>query len=407
MRVQTRLCIMMFLQFFIWGGWFVTMGSFLASNLAASGAQIGMAYSTQSWGAILAPFIFGLLADRFFQAQRLLCVLHLAGAALLFAMARAPSFAKFYPCVLAYMILYMPTLALVNSISFRQLEDPSKQFARIRVWGTIGWIVVGLAISYAFAWDSHEAVSRGALKNTFTMCCIASLILGMYSLTLPSTPPSLRHDAKVHWGDYVGAEALKLLYNRNFLVFFLSSILICIPLAFYYQHANQFLTELHVPNPTGKQTIGQMSEVLFMLLIPVFLRRFGMKTTLLVGMFAWAARYIMFAFGNAESGLALLIVGIALHGVCYDFFFVSGQIFIDTKAGREIKSAAQGLITLATYGIGMLVGFWAAGRITDFYAMDGIHQWRSIWLVPAGFAALVFTFFALSFKNENVRYDIA
>jgi len=164
---------MMFLQFFIWGGWFVTMGSFLASNLAASGAQIGMAYSTQSWGAIVAPFIFGLLADRFFQAQRLLCILHLAGAALLFAMARAPSFTMFYPYLLAYMILYMPTLALVNSISFRQLEDPSKQFARIRVWGTIGWIVVGLAISYVFAWDSHEAVSRGALKNTFTMCCIA------------------------------------------------------------------------------------------------------------------------------------------------------------------------------------------------------------------------------------------
>ena len=406
MRVQSRLCVMMFLQFFIWGGWFVTMGSFLASNLAASGAQIGMAYSTQSWGAILAPFIFGLLADRFFQAQRLLCVLHLAGAALLFALARAPDFSVFYPCLLAYMILYMPTLALVNSISFRQLEDPSKQFARIRVWGTIGWIAVGLAISYVFAWDAHEAVSRGALKNTFLMGSIASLILGLYSLTLPNTPPILRRNAEFHLGDYVGAQALKLLYNRNFFVFFLSSILICIPLAFYYQHANQFLTELRVPNPTGKQTMGQMSEVLFMLLIPLFLRRFGMKTTLLVGMLAWAVRYVMFALGNAESGLSLLIIGIALHGVCYDFFFVSGQIFIDAKAGKEIKSAAQGLITLATYGVGMLVGFWAAGRVTDFYAVNNMHQWRGIWLVPAGFAVLVSVFFALSFKNESVSYDI-
>jgi len=406
MRIQTRLCAMMFLQFFIWGGWFVTMGSFLAANLNASGAQIGMAYSTQSWGAILAPFIVGLMADRFFNAERLLSVLHLAGGILMFLLARSTHFAAFYPCLLLYMILYMPTLALVNSISFRQLADPSKQFAKIRVWGTIGWIVVGLMISFVFSWDARENIAAGMLKNTFTLCGVASIVLGLYSLSLPQTPPGAKSAQGVRLRDIIGLDALTLLNNRNFLVFFVSSILICIPLAFYYQHANQFLTELHVANPTGKQTIGQMSEVLFMLLIPLFLNRFGMKTTLLVGMLAWAARYVLFAFGNANSLVALLLVGIALHGVCYDFFFVSGQIFIDAKAGKEIKSAAQGMITLATYGVGMLIGFWAAGLITDWYAVDGRHQWQVIWLYPAGFAALIFVFFALSFKNENVRYDI-
>ncbi len=410
-RMQIRLWAMMFLQFFIWGGWFVTMGSFLAANLSASGAQIGTAYSTQSWGAILAPFLVGLLADRFFHAERLLGVLHLAGAALLFALARSTDFAAFYPCLLAYMILYMPTLALVNSISFRQLSDPATQFARIRVGGTIGWIAAGLAISFVFAWDSPSSIGAGALRNTFSLCSAASLILGLYSFTLPSTPPGARDAsgadkrAPVRVRDLAGIDALSLLKNRNFLVFFVSSILICIPLAFYYQHANQFLTELRVENPTGKQTLGQMSEVLFMLLLPVFLKRFGMKITLLVGMFAWAARYILFAFGNAHELVSLLLIGIALHGVCYDFFFVSGQIFIDSKAGREIKSAAQGLITLATYGAGMLIGFWVAGRITDAHALNGMHDWRAIWMYPAGFAALVFVLFALTFKNENVRYD--
>ena len=406
MPVQARLCVMMFLQFFIWGGWFVTMGSFLASNLAASGSQIGSAYSTQSWGAIFAPFIFGLLADRYFQAQKLLCILHLAGAALMFELARAPAFATFYPLLLLYMILYMPTLALANAVAFRQLSDPSRQFARIRVWGTVGWIAAGLAISFVFSWDSPQAMSGGSLKNTFLMCGAASFLLGIYSLTLPSTPPGVDRTAKVHLGDFLGLQALKLLKEKNFLVFFLASVSICVPLAFYYQHANQFLTEINVANPTGKQTLGQMSEVLFMLMIPVFLQRFGMKTTLLVGMLSWVARYLMFAFGNAGGGAWLLIVGIALHGVCYDFFFVSGQIFIDSKAGKDVKSAAQGLITLATYGVGMLVGFWLAGRVTDIYSINDVHDWRSIWLVPAAIAALVFIVFALSFKNESVRYEL-
>ncbi|HEV2228985.1 MAG TPA: nucleoside permease [Steroidobacteraceae bacterium] len=403
-RTKARLCAMMFLEFFIWGGWFVTMGSYLGANLHASGAQTGLAYGTQAWGAIIAPFVVGLIADRYFNAERLLGVFHIAGGILMYALYGTRAFGAFYPVLLAYMILYMPTLALVNAIAFRQMDDPSRHFSGVRVWGTIGWIVAGLTISYLFGWDSHAGIAQGLLRGTFLMCAIASFVLGVYAFTLPRTPPRPAAGEGGGLKRALGFDALVLLKERNFAVFFVASVLICIPLAFYYQNANQFLTEIQVANATGKQTIGQMSEVLFMLLIPLFLRTFGMKTTLLIGMLAWAARYVLFAFGNAHELGFMLIIGIALHGVCYDFFFVSGQIYTDSKAGAEHKAAAQGLITLATYGLGMLVGFWAAGLIDDLYAAGGAHDWKSIWLYPAAFAAAVFVLFAAAFRNERLAY---
>lgn len=403
-NVTLRLSLMMFLQFFIWGGWFVTLGTFLANNLSATGGQIGMAFSTQSWGAIIAPFIIGLIADRYFNAERILGVLHIVGAILMYCLYQATDFASFYPFVLGYMIAYMPTLALVNSVAFAQMKDPSKQFGKIRVWGTIGWIVAGLAISYLFAWDGQEAIAQGMLRNTFLLCAIASLLLGVFSFTLPKTPPKSRGE-QVGLKEVLGLDALALLKDRNFLVFFLSSVLICIPLAFYYQNANPFLTEIGVENATGKMTLGQVSEVVFMLVLPVFLNRFGIKITLLIGMLAWVVRYVMFAYGNPDSGMVLLLVGIALHGICYDFFFVSGQIYTNSKAGEKIKNAAQGLITLATYGVGMLIGFWVAGKITDSYSMETGHSWYDIWLFPAGFALIVSIIFLIAFKNEKVSVN--
>jgi nucleoside transporter len=400
-NITVRLSVMMFLQFFIWGGWFVTLGTFLANNLSASGGQIAMAFSTQSWGAIIAPFIIGLIADRYFNAERILGVLHLIGAGLLYCLYQAADFEAFYPFVLAYMIAYMPTLALVNSVSFAQLKDPTKQFGKIRVWGTIGWIVAGLAISYLFAWDGQDAIGQGMLRNTFLLCAVASLLLGLFSFTLQKTPPKSAGQV-VGLREVLGLDALALLKDRNFLVFFLSSILICIPLAFYYQNANPFLTESGVANATGKMTIGQVSEVVFMLALPIFLNRFGIKITLLIGMLAWVVRYILFAYGNADDGIILLLLGIALHGICYDFFFVSGQIYTNAKAGEKVKNAAQGLITLATYGVGMLVGFWLAGKITDSYKLDVGHSWFNIWLYPAAFALLVSIMFLFAFKNEKI-----
>ncbi|MEY2997043.1 MAG: hypothetical protein RIQ82_422 [Bacteroidota bacterium] len=408
MKTTTRfqLSFMMFLEFFIWGGWFVTMGTFLGNNLGATGAETAMAYSTQSWGAIIAPFIIGLIADRFFNAERILGVLHLIGAFLMYQMYQSTDFGSFYPYVLGYMIGYMPTLALVNSVSFNQMKDPAKDFSLIRVWGTIGWIAAGLAISYLFHWDPKPEVpgDKGLLQNTFLMVAIASAILGLFSFTLPKTPPKADDGSKITVRDILGLEALKLLKDRNFLVFFLSSVLICVPLAFYYQHANQFLSEIGVENATGKMTIGQISEVLFMLLLPFFFKKFGFKMTILVGMLAWTMRYLLFAFGDAGEGVYMLLIGIALHGICYDFFFVSGQIYTDSKAGEKVKSAAQGLITLATYGVGMLGGFYIAGLITDANVTSEGHDWASVWQIPALFAVLVFVIFAVLFKNETIEY---
>lgn len=401
--IRLKLSVMMFLEFFIWGAWFVTMGSYLAHQLNSEGYQIAAAYSTQSLGAILAPFIIGLIADRFFSAQRILAVLHFIGAILMYFAASSSQFASFYPYILLYMIVYMPTLALVNSVAFRQMKDPSKQFAGIRVWGTVGWIVAGLIIGYAMQWET-----KGLLRNTFYMASGVSAFMGFFSLLLPDTPPKGKTGAPPTLREILGLDALKLLNDRNYLIFFLASILICIPLAFYYQNANIFLNEAGMKNAAGNMTFGQISEVLFMLLLPVFLKKYGLKRTLLVGMVAWVLRYTLFAFGEAGQGIWMLFFGIILHGICYDFFFVSGQIYTDQKAGEKVKSAAQGLITLATYGLGMLIGFWLAGQVYNTYTLADGHDWRMIWIIPAGIAMAILVLFALTFrdkKNVNAGID--
>jgi nucleoside transporter len=399
--IRIKLSLMMFLEFFVWGSWFVTLGTFLGNNLGATGTQSSAAFSTQSFGAIIAPFVIGLIADRFFNAEKILGVLHLLGAVLMFFMFQSDSFTTFYPFVFLYMLIYMPTLALVNSVSFNQMKDTAKEFSGIRVWGTIGWIASGLMISYFFLWDSPEALAGGMLKNTFLMSSISSVVLGVFCFTLPKTPPQAATGEKRSISEILGLDALKLLKDKDFAVFFISSVLICIPLAFYYQNANPFLSEVGLTNPTGKMTIGQVSEVLFLLMMPFFFKKFGLKTTLVVGMLAWVVRYVFFAFGDAGSGTYLLILGIALHGICYDFFFVSGQIYTDSKAGPRYKSAAQGLITLATYGLGMLVGYWLAGIVSDAYVAEGIHRWKYVWLIPSAIAFVVTILFILFFKDRD------
>lgn len=408
MRIATRfqLSTMMFLEFFIWGSWYVTMGTFLGSNLRADDQDISLAFSTQSFGAILAPFVVGLIADRYFHAQRILGVIHLIGAVLMYRLYLAGDFDGFFPLLLAYMILFMPTLALVNSISFNQMQDPAKEFSAIRVWGTIGWVASGLLISM-FSWDSQGGLADGLLRNTWLMAALISLGLGLFSFTLPATPPRAGRSDTFRFSEVLGLDALSLLKERNFAIFFVSSILICIPLAFYYQNASPFLTEIGVENSTGNMAFGQVSEVVFMLALPVFFARFGIKKTLLVAMLAWVIRYMLFAFGDANEGVWMILLGILLHGICYDFFFVSGQIYTDAHAGVRFKSSAQGLITLATYGIGMLIGFWAAGNISNYYLdSEGIHDWRSIWLIPAGISVLVSLFFIIFFKKDKLTLNL-
>lgn len=409
--IRFQLSAMMFLEFFVWGAWFVTLGTFLINNLHANGAETGAVFSTQSWGAIIAPFIIGLIADRYFNAEKILGVLHVAGALLMFQMYKAGDVSVFYPYALGYMILFMPTLALINSISFNQMKDTEKEFPGVRVWGTIGWIVAGLAISFVFLWDSPENIKAGMMKNTFLLASIASLVLGIFSFTLPKTPPKVAKEAKVKVSEILGLDALKLLKDKNFLIFFIASILICIPLAFYYQYANPFLTDIGMSNPTAKMTMGQIFEVFFLLLLPFIFKKFGFKITILAGMLAWAIRYALFAYGNAGDLTFMLIIGIILHGICYDFFFVSGQIYTNAKAGPKFKSAAQGLITLATYGIGMLIGFEVAGLVKDAYTTNtvvnnvstAISDWKMIWIIPSGIALVVFLLFAFSFHDKNEK----
>ena len=397
--VRFKLSLMMFLEFFIWGAWFVTLGTYLSTVLSSNGDEISAAYSTQSLGAIIAPFIIGLIADRFFSAQRILGFLHLAGAVMMYLAAQSGDFTSFFPFILIYMILYMPTIALVNSISFRQMKDPSSEFANIRLWGTIGWIVAGLLIGYLFKWES-----KGMLQSTFYMASGVSAFMGFFSFLLPDTPPKHEAGKKPSLREILGLDALRLFEDRNFLVFLISSILICIPLAFYYQNANLYLNNAGMANAAGNMTFGQVSEVFFMLLLPVFLKRYGLKITLLVGMAAWAIRYLLFACGDAGGGVWMLFSGIILHGICYDFFFVSGQIYTDYKAGEKIKSSAQGLITLATYGVGMLIGFWLAGKIYDHYTdVAGAQDWKMIWTIPAGIAAVVMVIYGFLFKDEKIN----
>ncbi|MEO7923800.1 MAG: nucleoside permease [Chitinophagaceae bacterium] len=398
MKNTTRfqLSLMMFMNFFIWGIWFVTMGTYLGTTLKAEGVQIGAAYGTQSLGAIIAPFIIGLIADRYFSAQKILGVLHLAGAGLMYYLSTLTDFSSFYPILLIYMIVYMPTLALVNAISFKQMNNPEKEFSFIRLWGTIGWIVAGLVIG----WLALE--KKANLEQTFLIAAGVSAALGIFSFTLPNTPPP-KAGTKATFGEIIGLDALGLLKSRNFLIFFLSSMLICIPLAFYYQHTNLFLNESGVEKAAAKMTMGQMSEAIFLFLMPLFFARLGVKKMLLIGMLAWVIRYLCFGFGDAGSGIWLLYGGIILHGICYDFFFVTGQIYTDQQAGVKIRSSAQGMITLATYGVGMLIGFWIAGLIADQYKTAAGHDWKSIWMIPAGIAAVILILFLFFFKETKQK----
>ena len=392
--VRIRLSALMFLEFFIWGSWYVTLGTYLDKVLHATGIEIGAAYSAMAVATIFSPFFVGMIADRFFPAQRVLGVLHLAGAALLYSITTVSSPGVFYWIVLLYSLMYAPTLALANSVAFRQMKDPGKEFASIRVLGTIGWILTGWLLDKVF----H--ISETELAFTFKMAATASLVLGLLSFFLPNTPPKGK-GTTVTFRQILGADAFVLFKDRSFTIFFIASVLICIPLSFYYSLTNLFLTEAGMKNATSNMTFGQFSEALFILLIPFFFRKLGVKWMIAVGMIAWSVRFLFFSYGDAQANLWMLFAGIILHGVCFDFFFVTGQIYTDSKASLSIQSQAQGMITMATYGIGMWVGTLLSGYVKDWYTMDEIVQWKSVWLVPAGIAAVVLVLFVLFFKDNK------
>ncbi|MAT14146.1 MAG: MFS transporter [Planctomyces sp.] len=404
--IQTRLSIMMFIQFFVWGSWYVTAPLYLR-RVGFIPENIGSVYAVGPLAGILSPFIVGMIADRFFSTERVLGVLHLIGAGMMYfvtsqinvdaeggATLSQEEIGTVVACIFGYMLCYYPTLALTNSLAMQNIEDSEKTFPLIRVFGTIGWIVPGVLISL-FTWDTTI--------NPFWIATFASLVMGIYCFTLPHTPPPGR-GKKVSVREILGLDALVLLKRPAYLTFMVSSFLICIPLAFYYQIAAKYIESVGVANPAFKMTFGQMSEIIFMLAMPFFFKRLGVKKMLLVGMLAWVVRYSLFAFGAEGPVVWMLIGGIVLHGICYDFFFVTGQIYTDKVAGPAIRSQAQGMLVLFTLGFGMMIGAKVAGYVEGYYSPEGGPvDWRSLWLIPTAMSAVVLVFFGLLFKDKVDR----
>ncbi|MBX2892343.1 MAG: MFS transporter [Saprospiraceae bacterium] len=391
MQLLTRLqlSLMMLLEYFIWGAWFVAMGIYLPAVLKADGAQVGIAYGNAWFGALVSPFFIGLIADRYFSAQKVLGVLHLLGAVLLWYLAQIRDIAVFPWVLLAYSCLYMPTVALTNSVAMGHTDNPERDFPTLRVLGTIGWIVAGIAVN-----------SRSSTDFIFVLPAILSAVLGVFSFFLPDTPPK----GRVAGGSVrqvIGLDALALLKDRSYATFFIGAILLCVPLSFYYAFTGDFLTASGVQNVTSVMgLLGQGSEVLFMLLLPLFLMKLGVRNILLIAIVAWVGRYLLLSIGGASLHWPLYMA-VLLHGICYDFFFVTGFIYSDQKAGEQYKSSAQGLFTIATYGVGMTFGSYLGGAVADMFTVGGVRDWSGLWLVPAGIAASILILFVLTFRERK------
>lgn len=392
MKAKTGIILglMMFLQYYVWGSWYVTMGTYMTTHLGSSGIQIGAAYSALAIATMISPFFVGMIADRFFAAQKVMGLLHIMGGLLLFVASRISANGTFYWIMLLYSLAYMPTIALSNSVAFRQMSDPGKQFPLVRVFGTVGWVVAGFMIA---------VLGIEKTPGTFYMAAIISVALGLFSFVLPNTPPQATTPSSAK--SVMGIDAFVLFKDKPYLIFFIAAIFVCIPLSFYFGFANLFLNQSGMDNAAGKMVMGQISEALFILAIPFLFNRIGVKKMLLIGMTGWILRYLCFAFGDMGSNVWMLYAGIILHGICYDFFFVTGYMYTEKKSNERIKNAAQGLFTFVTYGLGMFIGTWFSGFVTNAYSVNQVYQWQKIWFIPTYIAVAVLICFIFFFKEKR------
>jgi nucleoside transporter len=392
--IYLQLSGMMFLEFFVWGAWYVTVGNYMT--------RIGMsdlvywAYAVGPIGAIISPFFLGMVADRFFSTEKVLGGLHLIGGVALFlAPLAAESGASlwFILLLLVHMLCYMPTVGLANALAFHHITDQEKYFPVIRVFGTIGWIIAGVLVSAVLGADETGLPLR--------IAGIAGVVMGVYAYSLPHTPPAAKEKVTVR--QVLGLDALAQLKSPSFLVFIISSFLICIPLSTYYAYAPVYVNFNGLVNPAFKMSFGQMSEALFIVLMPLFFRFLGIKWMLLTGMLAWVLRYALFALAAPASIFWMIMGGIMLHGICYDFFFVAGQIYVDKVSTKEIRGQAQGFLVLMTYGVGMFIGAqisgWLHNSIVTSTGAEAAAQWQTFWTIPAVIAALVVVLFVVLFRD--------
>ena len=392
---RIRLSLMMFLNYVIWGSWYVTLGAYLTINLKFTGTQAGAVFGTTALACMISPFFVGLIADRFFASERVLAALHLLGALLLLFVTKATSFGPVYALMFAYCLCYFPTIALTNSLTLQHLKDPGRDFPLIRVFGTLGWIAIGVTIG-------RLGVETSTVP--FMLAAGASVVMSIFSLTLPHTPPPSKGQT-VTLRRILGLDALVMLKRPSFAVFAVASILACIPLTFYFSFTNAYLNELHVENAAGKMALGQASEVIMMLLMPFILRRVTVRSILIMGLLAWSVRYMLLAYGNPYGGIWMFYVAILLHGICYDFFFMTGQLYTDQEAPPNLRSAAQGLITFLTYGVGMLIGSLIAGRTVDYFThtAGGVvtRNWQSFWISSSLSAFVILLLIAIFFRSHS------
>ncbi|MEX2232920.1 MAG: nucleoside permease [Cyclobacteriaceae bacterium] len=396
-----RLSAMMFFEYFIWGVWYVTMGTYL-TKIGFQGSDVGSAYSTIAWAAVISAFFVSLIADKYFAAEKLTGLLHIAGGILMYYVSTITDPGLFFWVLLVYALCYMPTVALTTAIGLHHCSEPGKQYPGIRVLGTLGWIAAGLTISFL-------GIEAG--PQPMWLAALFSILLGLYSFTLPHTPPKSKGKT-LTVKEILGADALKLMRNRSFAILSISALLITLPFAMYHPLTNMYLNEIGVANAAGKMTLAQMSEVVFMLMIPFLFVRLGIKKLLLIGMIAWVVRFVLFMYGNSDSLIAFLYIGILLHGVCYDFFYVTAQIYMDKKAPADSRASVQGFFTLLTYGVGWLIGSYLTGLVLQIYQItDGAsmvigHHWKNVMVVPALIALVVSILFVIFFKDDKEKIEV-